>query len=53
MKRFNVARIIGLVGAFVGLAGTLIGNYGDHLDLEQVVEEKLNERLGEKENEEV
>lgn len=51
MKKLNVARLIGVVGAAVGLMATLIGNYADHLDLEQVVDEKLDERLNQTEEE--
>jgi hypothetical protein len=51
-EKNNIPRLIGFVGLLVGFAGTIIGNYADHKDLEQVVEKKLNERLNNNEDEE-
>jgi hypothetical protein len=51
-EKNNIPRLIGLVGLLVGFAGTLISNYADHLELEQVVEKQINKRLNSNEDEE-
>lgn len=52
MKKIDMAKIIGLAGMTLGALATLITSYAQEKQMEQTIEEKVNEALAKREDEE-
>lgn len=52
MKKFDVTRILSLGALILGGAASLIANYVQKKETEAYIDEKINEALSEKEQEE-
>lgn len=52
MKKFNAVKLIGLVGLALGGVATLIGNWAQEKQMEEMIDEKVNEALAERNGEE-
>lgn len=48
----NMIRILGIIGAGLGLAATALSDWVDDKKMDQKIEEKVNEALAQRENEE-
>lgn len=51
-KRFEWTKFIGLAGMVLGFAATAISNYATNKEQEKVIEEKVNEALAKKNEDE-
>ena len=52
MKKFDAVKLIGLAGLALGGLATLIGNWAQERQMEQLIDEKVNESLANREEEE-
>lgn len=52
MKKFDAVKLIGLAGLALGGLATLIGNWAQERQMEQLIDEKVNEALANREEEE-
>lgn len=52
MKKFNAVKLIGLVGLALGGVATLIGNWAQEKQTEEMIDKKVNEALAERNGEE-
>lgn len=52
MKKFNAVKLVGLVGLALGGVATLIGNWAQEKQMEEMIDEKVNEALAERNREE-
>lgn len=49
MEKFDMAKIIGLVGIGLGMLATVISNYAESKHQEKIIEEKIDEALSKRE----
>lgn len=52
MKKFDAVKLVGLVGLALGGVATLIGNWAQEKQMEEMIDEKVNEALAERNGEE-
>lgn len=52
MKKLNVVKLIGFVGIGLGTLATVISNYAQEKQMEETIEEKVNEALAKRDEEE-
>lgn len=51
-NKINAVKLIGILGAGLGFVATLVSNYATSKEQEAMIEEKINEAISKKENEE-
>ena len=52
MKKVGLVKIIGFAGMALGALATLVSNYANEKQMEETIEEKVNEALAKREEEE-
>lgn len=48
----SIFRVISMIGMLVGAAGTLLSNWADDRELDMTIDEKIDEKLAARKNEE-
>ena len=49
MKKLNIGTLIGFAGLALGAIATAISNYAQEKQMEEIIEEKVNKALAERE----
>lgn len=52
MKKFDAIKLIGLAGMALGALATMVSNYAQEKQMEQIIDEKVNEALAAREEDE-
>lgn len=51
-KKLSAVKLIGFVGVGLGMLATLVSNYAQEKQMEETIEEKVNEALAKRDEEE-
>lgn len=51
-NKFDVVKLIGFVGVGLGMLATFVSNYAQEKRMEETIEEKVNEALAKRDEEE-
>lgn len=51
-KKLGLVKLIGFIGVGLGMLSTLVSNYAQEKQMEETIEEKVNEALAKREEEE-